>query len=48
MLLEVLWKVTEAIIDTRIKKAVTLHDVLYGFCAGSGTGKATMEIKLEQ
>ena len=36
----------EAIFDTRIKKAVTLHDILHGFRTGMGTGKAIMEIKL--
>ena len=32
-LLEVLRKTTEAVIDTRVKTAVQLHDVLHGFCA---------------
>ena len=30
-LLEVLWKVVDAIIDKHINKAVTFHDVLHGF-----------------
>jgi hypothetical protein len=30
-LLEILWKLIEAIIDTRIKTTVTLHNVLHGF-----------------
>ena len=35
-------------IDTRIKKLVTLHKLLHGFCAGRGTGTAIMELKLAQ
>ena len=35
-------------IDARIKKSVTLHEVLHGFCAGRGTGTAIMEMKLPQ
>ena len=46
--MEVLWKVMEGIIDARIKKAVTFHDVLHKFCAGKGTGTAIMELKLTQ
>ena len=47
-LLKVLWKVIGAIIDTRIKKAVTFHDVFNGFHVGRGMGTATMEIKFAQ
>ena len=46
--MEVFWKVMEAIIDTRIKKAVTFHDILHGFFAGRVTGSAIMELKLVQ
>ena len=30
-LLESLWKVVEAIIDTRLRESVHLHNVLHGF-----------------
>ena len=45
-LLEVLWKLIEAIIDTRVRATVTLHDALHGFIAGRGTGTAILEAKL--
>ena len=41
-------KVVEAVINTRIKLVVQLHDVLHGFCTGRGTGNFIMEIKLVQ
>ena len=47
-LLEVLWNVMEAVIDTRIKKAVVFHDFLHEFCAGRGTGKFIIDINLVQ
>ena len=47
-LLEVLWKVREAVIDTCIKKAVKFHDALHEFCVGKGTGTAIMEPNLSQ
>ena len=47
-MLEVLWKVVEAIIDTRIKMVVKFHDVLNIFCASRGTGMAIMELKMAQ
>ena len=37
---KVLWNLMKAIIDTHIKKAVTFHNVLFGFCAGRVTGTA--------
>ena len=45
---EFLWKVVEAIIDTRIKMSVIFHDVLHGFCACRGTGTAIIELKMSQ
>ena len=36
------------VIDTRIKKAVTFHDVLHGFHIGRGMGTSIMELKLAQ
>ena len=47
-LLGVLCKVTEAIIDKRIKKAMTFHDILHGFCAGRGMRTAIMELNLTE
>ena len=47
-LIEVVWKVVEAVIDTRIKTVVQCNDVLYGFCKRRGMGTAIMEIKLAQ
>ena len=47
-LLEVVWKVVEAVIDTRIKSVVQFHDVLHWFCAGRGAGTAIMELKVAQ
>ena len=45
-LIEVLLKLLEAIIDTRIKETVQFHDVLHGFRAHRGTGSAILEVKL--
>ena len=47
-ILEVLWKVVEAIIDKCIKNVVTFHDVLHGFCSERGMGTAIIELKLVQ
>ena len=45
-LLETLWKVVEALIDTRLCASLQLHDVLHGFWSRRGTGTAIMELKL--
>ena len=47
-LLEFLWKLMEAVIDTCTKKAVTIHDILHGFRVGRRMGTSTMKIKLSQ
>ena len=47
-ILEFLWKVMEAIIDTCINKAVTFHDVFHVFQAGRGMGTDIREMKLVQ
>ena len=47
-ILEVVWKVVEAVIDTHIKSVVQFHNVLHRFHAGRGTGTAIMELKLTQ
>ena len=38
----------EAIIDTRVKKAMTFHDVLNGFLVKRGTATAIMKLNLTQ
>ena len=47
-LVEAVWKVCEAIIDTRVKKVIRFHDILHGFCQTRGTSTAIMEVKLQQ
>ena len=47
-LLEVFWKVVEAVIDTQIKSVIQFHDVLHGFCAVRRTGTDIMELKSYQ
>ena len=47
-LLEVIWKVAETVIDTRIKAVVQFHDVLHGFHAWRGMGTTIIELKLSQ
>ena len=41
-LLETLWKVVEALIETRLCASLQMHDVLHGFRAGRGTETAIM------
>ena len=45
-LLEVIWKVFTYIISNQLRFAIRLHDALYGFRQGQGTGTATLEEKL--
>ena len=47
-ILEVLWKVIEAIFDTRINKAVTFHNILHRFREGRLTGTPVMDLKIAQ
>jgi hypothetical protein len=47
-LLEVAWKLTEAIIDSRVKRKGKLHDCIHGFTSMRGCGTATVEAKLQQ
>ena len=42
-LLDIIWKLVEAIIDTRVNSKVKLHDVLHGFVNRRSTGTATIE-----
>ena len=48
-LIEIVWKLLEAIIDTRVKKVVSFHDILHGFQgrypgsqAGTGVGQVPL------
>ena len=45
-LLDTLWKVEEALIDTHLRASLQMHDVLHGFRVGIGTGTAIMELTL--
>ena len=47
-LLENLWKVVEALIDTYIRASIQFHDVLHGLWSGRGTGIAILEMNLAQ
>ena len=47
-LLQVLWKVADAIINTRVKTAVNFHGVLHGFRVHHGMGKAIMDLNMAQ
>ena len=47
-LFEVVWKVVESVIDTRIKTVVQFKDVLHGFRAGIRTRNAIMEFKPDE
>lgn len=46
--MEIVWKLIEAVIDSRIKAAVVFHDISHGFRAKRGTGTAILEVKLAQ
>ena len=39
-------KVVAAILNPRLSTSITFHDFLHGFLAGSGTGSATLEVKI--
>ena len=45
-LVEVIWEVCVSIMNNRLQAGIALHDVLYVFGQGRGTGRATMEAKL--
>ena len=44
-LLDTLWKVVEAIIDTRLHASLQFHEILHGFRARRGTRTYIMEMK---
>ena len=41
-LVEVMWKVVAAILNSRLSASITLHNFLHGFRAGRGTGTANL------
>ena len=43
-----LWKVVEALLDTRLRASLQLNDILHGLRGGRGTGTAIIELKLYQ
>ena len=47
-MIENLWKVVEAIIDTSLKVCINFQVVLHGFLVGRGMRTAILEIKLTQ
>ena len=47
-MLETLWKVVEALIDTCLRASLQMQNVLHGFRAGRGTGPDIMELNLAQ
>ena len=47
-LLEVVWKLVEAVLDKCIKIVVHFNDVLHGVFSGRGTGMAIMDLKPAQ
>ena len=47
-LMEVMWKVVAAILNSCFTASITYHDFLHGFGEGRGTGTATLKAKLLQ
>ena len=47
-LVEVMWKVVEAILNCRLTASITFHDFIHGFQASRGTGTATLKAKMLQ
>ena len=47
-LVEVAWKVCATVVKCWLRRGVVLHDALHGFRGRRGTGKATLESKLDQ
>ena len=47
-LLDTLWEVVEALIETHLRTSLKFYDVLHRFRAVRGTGTTIMELKLAQ
>ena len=47
-LFEVLWKFTNAVINTWVKMDVEFHDASHGFRTRRGTGAAIVDLKISQ
>ena len=47
-LMEVMWKVVAAILNSRFTASITYHDFLHGLRVGCGTSTATLEANLLQ
>ena len=47
-LVKVLWKYFTSLLNRRLASFIKFHDVLHRFCAGRGTGTASLEGKLLQ
>ena len=47
-LAKVLWNAISVIINLRLSSSIQFHDTLHGFCAGRGTGTATLKSNLLQ
>ena len=47
-LMETLWKVVEAIIDTRLREIISFHGFLHGLCVVRLTGATILDLKLAQ
>ena len=45
-MLETLWKVVEALIDTCLRASLQMNNILHGFRKGRGMGTAIMELKI--
>ena len=46
VLLETLWKVVEALIDTHLRASLQMHGVIHGFRAGRRTKTAIIRLNL--
>ena len=47
-IIDILWEVVKAIIETRIKTVVILHGILHGFCPSRGTEAPINELNMAQ
>ena len=47
-LMEVMWKVVAAVLNSHFTASITYHDFLHGFWASRSTGTTTLKAKLLQ